>query len=143
MPATVSLRIGALLSSIASTTILRGFSSLIETISPAWMPSKLTGPPLRRPAAEPPSKTMRIGLLLCALRIFCTVNRPANPAAITASVTVPIARLLARIIPLGLAVQNRTAPCLGAASYGQRRGSESSMLDGPLGRSVVQHDQRV
>ncbi|OKO79871.1 hypothetical protein AC629_28145 [Bradyrhizobium sp. NAS80.1] len=64
IPATVSLRIGAVLSSITSATILRGLSSLIDRIWPAGTPSKLTGPPRRSPLAEPPSNTTRNWLRL-------------------------------------------------------------------------------
>ena len=97
MPTTVSLRIGALLSSMTSATILRGLSSLIDLISPAWMPSKFTAPPRRSPLAEPPSNTIRSGPRACTLRIFWTVRKPMNPAAITASVVVPIIRLVDRM----------------------------------------------
>ncbi len=96
MPATVSLRIGAELSSITRATTLRGLSSLIDRIWPAGTPSKLTGPPRRNPLAEPPSNTTRNWLRLWRVRHFCTPSTPPNATAITASVAVPITRLLAR-----------------------------------------------
>src|SRR3954447_20461505 len=96
MPATVSLRIGAVLSSITSATTLRGLSSLIDRIWPAGTPSKLTGPPRRNPLAEPPSNTTRNWLRLWRVRHFCTPSTPPHATAITASVAVPITRLLAR-----------------------------------------------
>ncbi len=92
-PTTVSLRIGAPLSTMTRATILRGLSSLSDFITPIWTPSKLTPPPLRSPLAEP-SKTMRSGLCCRSAWIFWNPSRPANAAAITASVVVPIIRLL-------------------------------------------------
>src|SRR5206468_3991489 len=78
------------LSSSTSATTLRGLSSLIDRIWPAGTPSKLTGPPRRRPLAEPPSNTTRNWLRLWMERHLCTPRRPPNPTAITASVAGPI-----------------------------------------------------
>ena len=85
----MSLRIGALFSTIASATTRRGLSSLTEITSPIRIPLKLTLPPLRRPDAGP-SNTMRIGLRgLVVCRLWNHSTKP-NAAAITASVKAPI-----------------------------------------------------
>ena len=85
----MSLRIGALFSTIASATTRRGLSSLTEMTSPIRIPLKLTLPPLRRPEAGP-SNTMRIGLrALVVCRLWNQSTKP-NAAAITASVNDPI-----------------------------------------------------
>src|SRR6266403_1109620 len=60
------------------------------------MPSKFTLPPLRSPVAEP-SKTIRSGVCCLMPWIFWNARKPANAAAITASVADPIMRLLARV----------------------------------------------
>src|SRR6516165_7392072 len=142
----VSLRIGALLSSLTSATILRGFSSLIETICPAGTPSKVTVPPLRRPLAEP-LKTMRSGLWLCMPRIFCTASTPTKPAAITASVVVPITRLVARITIPRYRPRSRSVCRLDCQRRrklnGFRSGNLNSVTCGLPCSLVVEHNQRI
>jgi len=85
----VSLRIGALFSTIASATTRRGLSSFTEITSPTLIPLKFTLPPLRKPAAGP-SKTMRRGLrALVVCRLWNHSTKP-KAAAITAKVKAPI-----------------------------------------------------
>ena len=69
---------------------------MIDRICPAGTPSKVTVPPLRNPLAEP-LKTMRSWLWLRAPLIFWKTIRPVSAAPITASVVVPMTRLVARI----------------------------------------------
>src|SRR5580698_3368034 len=88
---------GAFLSTLTSATTLRGLSSLSERTSPIRTPSKFTLPPRRRPLAEPPSNTMRIGLSCEMVWIFRAPRKPTSPIARIATVVVPIMRLLERV----------------------------------------------
>ena len=88
-PTSVSLRIGAVFSTIAKATTRRGLSSLTEITSPIRTPLKLTLPPLRKPEAEP-SNTMRSGLRsLVVCKAWNQSTKPSAPAT-TATVKRPI-----------------------------------------------------
>ena len=83
----VSLRIGALFSTMASATTRRGLSTSRRS-PPIRIPLKLTLPPLRRPEAGP-SNTTRRNYELRGVQAL-EPEHEADAAAITASVKAPI-----------------------------------------------------
>src|SRR3984957_2962702 len=93
----VSLRIGALFSTMVKATTLGGLSSFSDSTSPTWTPSKFTLPPLLRPLAEP-SNTIRSGPRCWVRWIFWNPRKPINATANSINVEVPITRLLARAL---------------------------------------------
>src|SRR5580692_11298303 len=92
----VSLRTGALFSTIARATTRRGLSSLTETTSPTLIPLKLTLAPLRKPAAGPSKMTSKGLRSLVVWRLWNQSTKP-NAAATTARVNDPIKTKFARV----------------------------------------------